>query len=299
MIDPRTVCVGIPAYGGVEPELLGAIYGMGGLFLPLSIKPGVSHVGLARNLVAADFLRSNCEWLVFIDSDIIGSRHDMQLLLEPCDMSAVYSEPDSTTSHDPPRPTRTTVSQIQEPETGHSVDWNNRFVAAADVLVTAEYAYKDDTCSPCRFGLGFTRIHRSVFDTLAALKHDGGNNIEVSRAAFNEARETLERVRMSPTSKDDSLFDTLERLVTSADDKAGAPRLWQVSHQGRMFYDFFPSGPILSQFVPTAEWKGEDHGFFTLCMLAGIIPRIETRTRLTHIGRKGYPYLGPEAGGGQ
>jgi hypothetical protein len=59
-----------------------------------------------------------------------------------------------------------------------------------------------------------------------------------------------------------------------------------------MLYDFYPQGAMISALVPEVSYKGEDHGFFTLCMLAGIIPRIETRTRLIHIGRKAYPYFG-------
>jgi len=125
------------------------------------------------------------------------------------------------------------------------------------------------------------------------LTHDGGPTVEVQRHHIQE----LERL-LDEGSADDALM-AARALVAGKEDKAGQPRLWQTSWQGRTFYDFFPSGPLISQFVPTGEWKGEDHGFFTLCMLAGIVPRIETRTRLVHIGRKGYPYFGPQTGGGQ
>ncbi len=81
--------------------------------------------------------------------------------------------------------------------------------------------------------------------------------------------------------------------------QAGHPRLWQATYQGRVFHDYYPSGPITDLHIPNGKWMGEDHGFWTLCRLAGLIPRIETRTRLIHIGRKAYPYEGPDQGSGQ
>jgi len=75
--------------------------------------------------------------------------------------------------------------------------------------------------------------------------------------------------------------------------------LWQSLYEGRLMTDYFPSGPIVSMIVPGAPWTGEDHGFFLMCKLAGIVPRIETRTRLFHVGTKAYPYRGGESGGAQ
>lgn len=304
MIDPRTVMLAIPCYDGkVMSETAGGLQASGGLFAAVSMPAECSHVGLARNLIAGQFLQSNYEWLICVDSDIVFTRGDLQLLLQPCDREAVYFE--DSDENDPdirsgaigppaPRPTRIGIAQSTD-----RADLNSKTIAAADVLVCAEYSFKDDSLNPVKLGMGFVRIHRSVFRTLEALKHDGGPTIEVGRQCLEQVREGRSRMLSDPAGDPGEFLDAIDNLILSVDDKAGQPRLWQTSWKGRMYYDYFPSGPIMSQFVPTAEWKGEDHGFFTLCMLAGIIPRIETRTRLIHMGRKAYPYLGPDLGGGQ
>lgn len=293
MIDPRTVMLAIPCYDGkVMSETAGGLQSSVGLFAAVSMPTECSHVGLARNIIAGKFMNSNFEWLLCVDSDIVFTRSDLELLLQPCDIDAEYAE-----DHDPgaptvasaiPRPTRVGIAHCAD-----RANLDSKTIAAADVLVCAEYSYKSDELHPVKLGMGFVRIHRSVFRMLEALKHDGGPTIEVERALFERVKQYIDGTDTAPD------FELIRRLVDSADDKAGQPRLWQTSWKGRMYYDYFPSGPILSQFVPTAEWKGEDHGFFTLTMLAGIVPRIETRTRLIHMGRKGYPYLGPDEGHGQ
>lgn len=295
MIDPRTVYVCIPCYKQPEPEVMGSIVACTGLFAALATPAECSHVGRARNLAVHDFLGSPYEWFVGIDADTAFSRRDFELLLEPCDTTANYYEENDSGevigTGFAPRPTRVLVSQPASLR-----ELYLKTVSAADALVCAEYSYKDEHLQPVKLGMGFVRIHRTVFETLANLKHDGGPTVEVRR-------DLLERLKTLHTGPDyppiNYPHELISQLIETAEDKAGSPRLHQTSWQGRFFYDFFPSGPILSQFVPTAEWKGEDHGFFTLCMLAGIIPRIETRTRLLHIGRKAYPYLGPDQGGGQ
>lgn len=323
MIDPRTVLVAIPCHDGrIMSETAGSLQQCVGLYAAVSMPAECSHVSLVRNLIAGQFLASPFEWLVCVDNDIAFSRRDLELLLEPCDPSAEYLEDFEASdalpagvarfNHNleaaarPPRPTRTTLGLSVDPKAGYDV----KMVGAVDLLVCAQYSYKNDNLEPVQFGMGFVRIHKSVFKMLEALKHDGGPTIEVQRHEFERLRERL-RVLRGYLALSDSERDTYPNpppvlkpeeftgLFDSAEDKAGTARLWQTSHKGRLYTDFFPSGPILSQFVPTAEWKGEDHGFFTLCMLAGIIPRVETRTRLIHLGRKGYPYLGPDGGGGQ
>jgi hypothetical protein len=155
-------------------------------------------------------------------------------------------------------------------------------------LVCAEYAYKREEFEPVQFGGGFYRAHKSVFNLLANLKHPDSGRVEVDTALLQQFLE-----------EDSRSYEVKQQLIASITSQAGTPRVWQASHHGRLFYDFFPSGAMLSAGLPHGDWKGEDHGFWTLCSLAGLIPRIERRTRLVHIGRKGYPYLGPDEGGGQ
>lgn len=293
MIDPRTVLVALPCYDGkVMCETAGSLIMAARYFGAVTMPAECSHVSLVRNLIAGQFMASNFEWLVSIDADIAFSVPDFLALMEPCDVSASYVEPNSTDPGEP-RPTRVVTAQVAVSGTDASVDLNNKTAAAADVLVVAEYPYKNDLLEPVRLGHGFVRIHRSVFETLQKLTHDAGPTVEVQRHLLDAL------YKDGDVWDPKTLCDKVMELSRTRDDKAGSGRLWQTSHKGRMYYDYYPSGPIISQFVPTAEWKGEDHGFFTLCMLAGIIPRIETRTRLTHIGRKAYQYQGPDAGGGQ
>lgn len=231
MIDPRTILLSMPCHDGRNMvETTGAIVAVGGRFAAFTGPAECSHPSLVRNIIADNFLRSDFKWLVCLDSDIYFSVRDWEYLMEP------------TVQATDPEPSRLELGGAQE---NAPTQW-------ADALVSAEYAYKRDTFEPVKLGLGFTRIHRSVFETLINMKTGDGRQA-----------------------------------------------LWMGQKDGRKFYDFYPDGAYLSTIVPSSEWKGEDHGFFTMCMLAGIIPRIETRTRLTHIGRKGYPYLGPDAGEGQ
>ena len=312
MLDPRTIMLAMPCYDcKMMAETAGMLAQCGRMFSAIHLPSECSHVSLVRNIIAGNFLQSNFEWLVCVDSDISFRKEDLEYLLEPCDTAQHYIGPEEGLITDEhlrlgalPRPTRTTVAQLLDLAIPDS-----RTVAAADVLVCAEYSYKDDELAPVRFGMGFTRIHRSVFETLANMKHDGGPTVEVRRDLLEELEDAyLERESIGDqpgdpnygvTPKTPALGDIIKRLIETRTESAGTARLWQCSHKGRLYSDFFPSGPLISQFLPQAEWKGEDHGFFTLCMLAGIVPRVETRTRLVHIGRKGYPYLGPDVGGGQ
>lgn len=299
MLDPRTVMVAIPCYDGkLMSETAGVLQSCHDLFAAVSYPTECSHVSLVRNIIAGQFLSTNFEWLVCIDSDIAFKRRDLELLLQPCDLSQDYVDPNSTDpSNLPPRPSRLVLAQSTSAER-----LDNKAAAAADMLVCAEYVYKNDDLRPVTFGMGFVRIHRSVFETLQQLKYDGGSTVEVRR----DYLETLAELASGDEAKQlhfeewrRMVIEGVHNLTTTRQDTAGQSRLWQCSHKGRLYHDYFPTGAVISQYVPTAEWRGEDHGFFTLCHLAGIIPRIETRTRLLHIGRKAYPYLGPDVGGGQ
>jgi hypothetical protein len=291
MIDPRTVVIAIPCYSGQNmSELTQAIWTWQGLFEALTMPAECSHPSLVRNMIAGQFLESKYEWLVCIDNDIVPSRKDLQLLLEPIDSSAQYFDSEDDTGAKAPQPTRIACALVEDGQR----DLNRKVVGPADVLVNAEYCYKDDELRPVKFGMGFTRIHRTVFRTLEALQHPE-NPLAKEYDAALERLENLNRgVRAtSDVAVPDEVMEVLRR---SRPDPGGGGRLWQTSWKGKLYFDFFPSGPLISQHVPGAEWKGEDHGFFSLAMIAGIVPRIETRTRLVHIGRKGYPYLGPDTG---
>lgn len=295
MIDPRTVMLAIPCYDGkVMSELAGMMLMAGRYFGAVSMPTECSHVSLVRNLIAGQFLAcEEFEWLICVDSDTVFSMQDLQILLEPCDVTADYVDPESDAQDAAgraPRPTRIVTALSESLR-----DLNVKTAGAADVLVCAEYSKKSDELEVCRFGMGFVRIHRSVFKTLEELKHDGGPTVEVRRDVLMRVREKVDTLSDDDTGEPYEWRRLVKELIDTAEDKAGQPRLWQVKHQGRLYTDFFPSGPILSQFVPHQAWMGEDFGFFTLCKLAGIIPRVETRTRLLHIGRKAYPYLGPQS----
>ena len=297
MINPRTVMVGVPCHDGRNmSELTGMLVSNKDLYCALTMPAECSHPSLVRNIMADTFLRSGLEWFVGIDSDIVPSRRDFELLLEPIDQGMSYFEPGETSGDsdpgDPPQPTRIEASVIsherQSPHGDHSLEYTR---GLCDVLVCAEYAYKRDTFEPVQFGGGFYRVHKSVFSILANLEHPDNGRVEMDATIVQRMLDWDTDEPMSPT--------LLEQLKASVTSTAGTPRLWQCTYGGRMFYDFFPSGAMLSAGLPHGDWKGEDHGFWTLCSLAGLIPRVERRTRLIHIGRKGYAYIGSDEGGGQ
>ncbi len=221
MIDPLKVLVATPTIDGrVECGHEGALIACASahLFGSVVFLAGVSHITLARNLMVHGFLRSVYDWLVFIDSDISFSAADFRLLMD--------------------YPSGAAIGAIDVKETNPEGTTLN--AAGQALIVTAEYSRKVDSLDPARFGLGFTRIHREVF----------------------------------------------QRLIAAADGE-GAPRIGQFVNKGEIVHDFFPSGPGFE-----GVWFGEDTGFFHLCRLCGITPRIEQRTNLLHIGRKVYPYYG-------
>jgi hypothetical protein len=172
---------------------------------------GNSDIRLCRNLIVHQFLKAPYQWLMFIDADICFSADDFRLVFDFPPFDIASSE---------------------------EITKNNN---GEDLIVCAEYARKVDTLDPARFGMGFCRIHRSVFE-----------------------------------------------LMMNASDDAGVPRIGQFLHKGELVADFFPNGPGLDN-----TWFGEDTGFFHVCRLLGITPRIEQRTKLIHVGRKAFPYIGP------
>jgi hypothetical protein len=220
MIDSRKVMIAIPSIDGrLEVVTATGLIACSSehLFGTIAWAIQNSHIGLARNLIAHGFIRNRgFDWLVFIDSDIGFTAKDFRLLM---DYPANIDRP---------------FVKMKQPE-GTTV---NEFGEA--LIVTAEYSRKVDTLDPARFGLGFTRIHRSVFERL-----------EVAR------------------------------------DSSDTPICGSFTYKGDVIVEFFPSGT-----GSNGGWFSEDMGFFHICRLAGIVPRVEQRTSLVHIGRKPYPYRG-------
>jgi hypothetical protein len=225
MIDSSKVLVATPAIDGkVECSYAGGLASCASahLFGNMVFLAAVSHIGLARNMLARGFIQSHFEWLVFIDADIGFAESDFRLLMDYPPRDGFIRENSAEEN-----PEGTTLTND-----GHAL------------IVTAEYSRKVETLDTARFGLGFTRIHRDVFNTLS-----------------------------------NHLMDDGQAMVQ------------QFLYKGELIPDFFPSGPIEAN-----NWRGEDTGFFLLCKLAGITPRIEQRTRLHHFGKKDYPYIPPAVG---
>lgn len=226
MIDPQSVLIAIPAFDGRWESVTGA-----GLFeiaraqmaVHLAKLDGNSNIALARNMVAHSFLKSPCEWLVFIDADMGFTANDYAILMDWAKDAPPPLDPELHAA----------ATQVSFGET------NPDPVA---LLVSCEYARKVDNATPARMGLGFARIHRSVFEALDAL--------------------------------------TLE---------SGEARIDSFMFQGQHVADYFLCGCVEHRYMT------EDTGFFSLCRMAGIHPRIEQRTKLVHVGKRIFPYFADAA----
>lgn len=116
-------------------------------------------------------------------------------------------------------------------------DWLTLWQGDEDI-VTAEYSKKQIGAPPARMGLGFTRVHRRVFEKIRDYTYPDGTEL--------------------------------------------APKFYL---EGRCISSYFTAGPTRQ-----SRWMGEDHSLF---MRAGVIEasyRIETNTRLRHIGPFAYHY---------
>jgi hypothetical protein len=164
MIDPLTVLIATPAgQGTVETDYAGALLSIGAAHMVGNIVflKRCSDIGLARNLLASNFfLRSPFEWLVFIDADIGFSYRDFALLMD-------Y----------PPRDGEPHTWQVWEP-LPPSVASGERPVSLTPdeqaMLVVADYCRKVPELSVISGGMGFARIHRSVFQALIDMRDDSG-----------------------------------------------------------------------------------------------------------------------------
>lgn len=227
MIAPSSVLVMIPAYDGrLETATAGGLFSIAkfGMAKNLAFLDCCTGPPLARNICVNNFLRSDFQWLVFIDADIGFSADDFAILMD---------YPGAPPPLDQELHDAATLIDVRVP----LKDSTETQFAKLPALVTAEYARKQDGAPPARLGLGFARIHRNVFTALDAL------NLE-----------------------------------------SGEARIDAFMYEGQHVADYFLSG------CSEHRWLGEDTGFFSLCRLAGIHPRVEQRCKLVHYGRKGYGY---------
>jgi hypothetical protein len=123
----------------------------------------------------------------------------------------------------------------------------------------------------------------------AATKDAKGEAL-ISCAEYSRKSEAHEAVRLGLG------FCKISREVFASIDGLknddGSPAIDQYMSNGSLISDYFISGSR------QGRWLGEDQGFFILCHMAGIVPRIEQRTNLIHIGRKQYQYSAPVIGAG-
>lgn len=148
MIKPSSVLVYIPCHDGrLHAGCAGGLAAAtsAGLLAQFAFLCDMTGPQLVRDMIASSFLASPYEWLVFIDSDIEFSVLDFRLLMN-YPHSSEYPHPN--------------------PEMAAAATKN---ADGDDLIVCAEYARKNETMDSVRFGLGFTRIHRSVFEKLDSL----------------------------------------------------------------------------------------------------------------------------------
>lgn len=103
-------------------------------------QPGCSHVSLARNKIIHQFTQSPFEWCVMVDSDIGFTASDWKHLMQFM------------------------VIEDTDPFTATAGNWTAR---PHDFAANAVYSRKDDSGEVIYNGLGFARVHRSVFQVLA------------------------------------------------------------------------------------------------------------------------------------
>lgn len=231
MIDPQSVLIAIPAFDGRWESVTGAALfevARAGMAHHLAKLDGNSNIALARNMIAHSFLKSPLEWLVFWDADIGATVDDYAILME---WAKNAPPPLDEELHD------AATLYVPPPSAGPEEIFNR-----PALLVSCEYARKVDNAPPARMGLGFARIHRSVFEALDSL--------------------------------------TLE---------SGEARIDSFMFQGQHVADYFLCGCVEHRYMT------EDTGFFSLCRMAGIHPRIEQRTKLVHVGKRIFPYFADAA----
>jgi hypothetical protein len=164
MINPLTVLIATPAVDGkTETDYSGAMLSIGAAHMVGNVVflKRCSDISLARNLLASSFfMRSTFEWLVFIDADIGFSYRDFALLM------------DYPPRQGEPHPWEVwQQSKEHPPSEGRAVSLTTEGQA---MLVVADYCRKVPELSVISGGMGFARIHRSVFQALTDMRDDNG-----------------------------------------------------------------------------------------------------------------------------
>jgi hypothetical protein len=67
--------------GRADREFINGLIACQGLYHGWACAEGMSHISLARDLLAAQFLASGCDRLIFVDGDIAFTRGDFERLL--------------------------------------------------------------------------------------------------------------------------------------------------------------------------------------------------------------------------
>lgn len=235
MIDPKTVLIATPTHDGkVEAGYAGGLAGAmaAGYAGSVSFLMGNSDIGAARCHIAHQFLQSPFEWLVCIDADIQFSVKDFGMLMSVAPDIQVGADQEWLR-----------YSRLgDKPGELISSEGVAQFQYAPELAVCAEYARKTEGREPVRFGLGFARIHRSVFERLNALNHeDGTEAVEQFMHQGQLVREYYPMVTMGDGRRcgEDGGFWTLVRLAGIT------PRIEQTTrliHWGRQAYPYLAPG---------------------------------------------------------
>jgi hypothetical protein len=135
--------IGTPLIDGrADREFINGMIASQGLYQVWACVEGISHISMARDLLAAQFLASGCDRLIFVDGDIGFTRADLQRLVVTGKslLSGMYprKNPDKHWAF------KTSSSGPEEPLSGKGV-------------IPVLYA-------PC----GFLSIERRVFTDMAA-----------------------------------------------------------------------------------------------------------------------------------
>jgi hypothetical protein len=131
--------------GSADREFITGLLAAQGLYAGWMCLEGHANICRARDLLAAQFLATDCDSMIFIDGDVGFSRQDMEMLLaSPHPITAGIYRRKNDSGH--------WVCHPQPHEARHDANLSS--------LARVE-----------RVGTGFLRIDRRVFDALVAGSH--------------------------------------------------------------------------------------------------------------------------------
>jgi hypothetical protein len=169
------ICIGIPVYGQVPigfAHSLAQLTNAGPAGTKIVFKTGDSAITRARNAIAADFLESDCDKLLFIDSDLIFSPRDVEKI----------------TSHDLP-----IVGGCYPLKHEGMLNW------CGNPLIGVEAPVESNGLQEVRYiGTGFMCIDRSVFVQMSKL-----DEVEKYVTDREPRREEFDFFRMGPRKSQD------------------------------------------------------------------------------------------------